>query len=55
VNQPPVTGACTSCHGSAAAQAHAAVNTTSNGAEACAVCHAAGRSVGIDSVHAMIP
>ncbi|MBL8956802.1 MAG: hypothetical protein JNK82_38870, partial [Myxococcaceae bacterium] len=52
---PPATAACTACHGSLAAQAHALLNTTSTGLEACAVCHAAGRSAGVDSAHAMGP
>ncbi len=52
---PPTTAACTSCHGSIAAQAHSTLNTTSQGYEACAVCHAAGRSVAVDTVHAMVP
>lgn len=55
VFQGPVSSACISCHGSAAAQAHAALNTTSQGAEACAVCHANGRSEGVDVVHAVAP
>lgn len=51
----PTTSACTSCHGSLAAQAHAMVNTTSQGVEACAVCHAAARSSATDAVHALTP
>lgn len=50
---PPVGAACTSCHTSLSAQAHAAVNTTSTGLESCAVCHAAGKSVASDDVHAL--
>lgn len=50
---PPVGAACTSCHSSLSAQAHAMVNTTGSGLESCAVCHAAGKSVSIDGVHAL--
>lgn len=51
----PVTAACTSCHSSLSAQAHAALNTTSTGVEACSVCHQAGRSSAIDTAHALLP
>jgi OmcA/MtrC family decaheme c-type cytochrome len=52
---PPASTACLGCHGSLAAQAHAIINTTSTGAEACAVCHQAGRTAGLDLVHALAP
>jgi hypothetical protein len=52
---PPQTSLCVACHGSLAAQAHASLTTTSTGVETCAVCHAAGRSAGVDSVHAPVP
>lgn len=55
VFQPPTSAACTSCHSSLSAQAHAALNTTSSGLEACAVCHQAGKSAGIDTAHALLP
>jgi OmcA/MtrC family decaheme c-type cytochrome len=51
----PQTSLCIACHASVAAQAHASLNTTSTGVETCAVCHAAGRSAGVDSVHALGP
>jgi OmcA/MtrC family decaheme c-type cytochrome len=51
----PTSSACTSCHNTLSAQAHAALNTTSTGVEACAVCHQAGRSSGIDTAHALLP
>ncbi|MFO0597497.1 MAG: OmcA/MtrC family decaheme c-type cytochrome [Myxococcaceae bacterium] len=55
VFQAPTTAACTSCHSTLPAEAHAALNTTASGLEACAVCHQAGRSTGIDLVHAVAP
>lgn len=51
----PTSAACTSCHSSLSAQVHASLNTTSTGQEACAVCHAAGRSAGIDTAHRLVP
>jgi len=47
----PVTSACTSCHDSDAAAAHAATQTAPNGGEACAVCHAEGRDVSVSNSH----
>ncbi len=55
VFEPPTSAACTGCHFSVAASAHAMLNTTPAGVEACAVCHAAGRTAGVDSVHAVSP
>lgn len=52
---PPVTDACTSCHDSAAAAAHAETNTTGSGAEACAVCHGEGSIEAVSAVHARDP
>ena len=49
--QAPTATVCTSCHDSEAAGAHAELNTTADGREACAVCHAAGRTEGVDRVH----
>ncbi|MCX8071181.1 MAG: OmcA/MtrC family decaheme c-type cytochrome [Candidatus Binatia bacterium] len=48
----PITSACTSCHDGAVAKAHAATQTTSAGHEACAVCHAEGRSFPVSGAHA---
>jgi OmcA/MtrC family decaheme c-type cytochrome len=55
VFESPTTSACISCHASAAAQVHAALNTTASGQESCAVCHAAGKIAGVDGAHALAP
>ncbi|MDX2015743.1 MAG: OmcA/MtrC family decaheme c-type cytochrome [Myxococcaceae bacterium] len=55
VFEAPTAAACTGCHTSVAAQAHTILNTTMGGLESCAVCHAAGKSVGVDKVHALAP
>ncbi|HEY8518049.1 MAG TPA: OmcA/MtrC family decaheme c-type cytochrome [Candidatus Binatia bacterium] len=47
----PITSACTSCHDSEAAIAHAQNETAPNGAEACPVCHAEGREVAVSVAH----
>ncbi len=47
----PITAACTSCHDSEAAIAHAQNETTPQGAEACAVCHGEGRDVAVSVAH----
>jgi OmcA/MtrC family decaheme c-type cytochrome len=49
---PAITDACTSCHDSAEAFAHAETNTTSSGAEACTVCHGEGSVAAVSEVHA---
>ena len=48
---PPTTAACLGCHDSAAAAAHAEVNTTLSGVEACAVCHGPGKDEDVSVVH----
>ncbi|HZT09221.1 MAG TPA: c-type cytochrome [Chloroflexota bacterium] len=47
---PPVTAACTGCHDSPQAFAHAA-SQTSGGVESCALCHAQGRPYSVTTVH----
>jgi OmcA/MtrC family decaheme c-type cytochrome len=46
------TNTCTACHTSSPAVAHAEVNTSASGAEACAVCHGAGTDIAVEQVHA---
>ncbi len=48
----PITSACTSCHDSDEALAHADTQTASNGGEACLVCHQEGRAEPVSSAHA---
>ncbi len=48
---PPVTAACTACHATQSATAHAGANTTALG-ESCTVCHASGAAYDVDKVHA---
>ncbi len=43
--------ACGSCHDSAAAQAHIDTNTSSAGAESCAVCHGPGEEHDVERTH----
>jgi OmcA/MtrC family decaheme c-type cytochrome len=49
---PPITAACTSCHDSKAATAHAATNTSASQGEACATCHGPAGEYSINRVHA---
>jgi OmcA/MtrC family decaheme c-type cytochrome len=49
---PPTQDACLACHDSAAAAAHAEVNTAGSGAEACPVCHGEGAVEAVSVVHA---
>lgn len=51
----PEASACTGCHDSEAAMAHAATNTTASGAEACATCHGPGRDFDVQRVHQPAP
>lgn len=52
---PPATSACTSCHDSPDAMAHAMVNTAANGVEACAACHGRDREFAVEKMHEPAP
>jgi OmcA/MtrC family decaheme c-type cytochrome len=52
---PPQAAACTSCHDSDAAKAHASLNTTVTGVESCAVCHGDGSTWDALEVHQPAP
>jgi len=48
---PVIQSTCLSCHDIAADRAHASLETTSTGVEACLVCHGEGRQASVRSVH----
>jgi hypothetical protein len=50
--QPPISGACLSCHTSLSAAAHADLQISPNLGESCAVCHGPTADFSIDRVHA---
>ena len=52
MEQPPISGACLSCHNNLPAAAHADLNISDTYGEACAVCHGEGAVFSIDRMHA---
>ena len=50
--QPPISGACLSCHNDLSAAAHADINISPNLGESCVVCHKDGADFSIDRMHA---
>ena len=49
---PATTSACTACHFTKSAMAHAALNVSPKFGESCDVCHASGTEFDVDKVHA---
>ena len=49
---PPMTAACTGCHDTKSAAAHAAINTDPKFGESCDVCHGPTADFSVDKAHA---
>jgi len=52
---PPESAVCTACHNAPSAKAHAQLNTSASGVEACATCHGKGKAFDINEAHALTP
>ena len=51
VDSPQIASICMSCHSNSAASAHIQLQTTSDGLEACMVCHGVEREFDVSNVH----
>lgn len=53
IQLPPETAVCTSCHDQTYTSAHAQVNTTTSGVEACSTCHGPGKAFDVKTAHGL--